>query len=360
VSLKSVLVVLAVAAGIWLLYRLEHVAFLLVLTTFFAYVVAPLVRLAERPIRLSGTERHLPRALAVAIVYLFIVGVAGTGTVLLLPRVTQQIGEAAAQAPAYAESLRAREQRWARYYDRMKVPIEVRKGIDRSLVATGDGAAAYARRAVVTLAASLSYVPWLVLIPILAFFLLKDAHTFRRAALTMLPHRFRLRGRRLFDELNTTLASYVRGQLVSCALVGAMCGIAFAVLGVPYPALLGSLAGVLEFVPLVGPFVCAVVATIVAALGAPMLALWVVGFLAALRLVQDYIIYPRLVGRGLHLHPLAVIVAVLAGLELGGVAGMFLAVPVAAAGSVVYRHWNDWRADDRAGRDPVLRVAVME
>jgi predicted PurR-regulated permease PerM len=357
VVLHIILAVIGVAVGIWMLYRLQRVAFLLVLTTFFAYLVAPLVRIAEGPLVISGAARRLPRGLAIGVVYLSMLAASAAGTAMLLPRVTQQISDAAAEAPAYAESVRAWEQRWEGYYDRTNVPKAVRKGVHRSVVATGDAAAEYARGTAITLAGLLSYLPWLVLIPILAFFLLKDAHLFRRLALTMLPHRLRLRGRHLFDELNTTLAMYVRGQLVSCVLVGVMCGVAFAVLGVPYPTLLGILAGVLEFIPLVGPFVFAVVASIVAALSAPVLAVWVVGFLAGLRVVQDYGIYPRLVGRGLHLHPLAVIVAVLAGLELDGIAGMFLAVPVVAVGSVVYRHWSEWRTGDDTGDEAVLRVA---
>ena len=360
VVLQVILAVAAVAVGIWMLYRVQRVVFLLILTTFFAYLVAPLVRIAERPLVISGVARRLPRGLAVAVVYLSMLAVSAAGTAMLLPTVTQQISDAAAEAPAYAESVRAWEQRWAGYYDRMNVPKEVREGIHRSVVATSDAAADYARGSLMTIAGSLSYMPWLVLSPSLAFFLLKDAHLFRRLAITMLPHRLRLRSRHLFDELNTTLAMYVRGQLVSCVLVGVMCGVAFAVLGVPYPTLLGILAGVLEFIPLVGPFVYAVVASIVAALSAPVLAAWVVGFLAALRMVQDYVIYPRLVGRGLHLHPLAVIVVVLAGLELNGVAGMFLAVPVVAIGSVVYRHWSDWRTGAGIDDDAVLRVAVKE
>ena len=102
------------------------------------------------------------------------------------------------------------------------------------------------------------------------------------------------------------------------------------------------LAGVLEFIPLVGPLTMAVIAAAVAALHAPMLAVWATGFLAALRVVEDYVVYPRLVGRGLRLHPLAVILAVLAGLELGGVAGIFLAIPVVAALSVAWRHGLGW------------------
>jgi predicted PurR-regulated permease PerM len=111
--------------------------------------------------------------------------------------------------------------------------------------------------------------------------------------------------------------------------------------------LLGVLAGVLEFIPLVGPFLLATIAAIVGALHAPSLALWAVGFLGVVRLVEDYVIYPRLIRRGIQLPPLAVIVAILIGAELFGVAGMFLAVPAAAVGSVAFRHWLEWRGTER-------------
>jgi predicted PurR-regulated permease PerM len=86
----------------------------------------------------------------------------------------------------------------------------------------------------------------------------------------------------------------------------------------------------------------------VGALHAPMLAVSAVAFLAVLRILEDYVVYPRLMRRGVQLHPLAVILGILAGAELDGVAGMFLAVPVTAIGSVLFRHWIGWRSDDAA------------
>jgi predicted PurR-regulated permease PerM len=79
-------------------------------------------------------------------------------------------------------------------------------------------------------------------------------------------------------------------------------------------------------------------------LHAPVLVLWTVGFLGVFRVIEDYVIYPRLIRRGIPLHPLTVILAVLAGAELDGVAGMFLAVPVVGILSVVYRHSVEWRS----------------
>jgi predicted PurR-regulated permease PerM len=186
-----------------------------------------------------------------------------------------------------------------------------------------------------------------VLIPILAFFLLKDVVAIRRIIVVALPHRLRLRGHRLFEDMNATLAAYIRAQLLACVLVGSLCGVGFAALGLPYSVLLGVLAGVLEFIPLVGPLLLAVIAATVGALHAPMLAVWTVAFLAVLRIVEDYVVYPRLMRSGVRLHPLAVIVAVLAGAELDGVAGMFLAVPVVAIASVVCRHLVEWRGGEQ-------------
>jgi predicted PurR-regulated permease PerM len=350
VALQILLIVVAVASGIWALYRLERVVLVLILATFFAYVIAPLVQLAERPIRIAGRPRRLSRGPAIGVVYLLLAGGACAGAAILLPSATRQLDDAVARAPMYAQSVRAWEHGWSRYYERLGIPLELRQGINRSVQGAGDAAIDYARGALVALVGVLSNVPWLVLVPVLAFFLLKDAANLRRTILTTLPYRIRLRSHRLFEELNETLTAYIRAQLLACMLVGSMCGIGFAVLGVRYPLLLGVLAGALEFIPLIGPLVVAVVAVVIAALQAPMLAFWAAMFLVVLRVVEDYVIYPRLIGRGIHLHPLVIIIAVLAGAELDGVTGIFMAVPVVAVVSVAARHWLGWHSRDAASQ----------
>jgi len=339
---RFTLVLVAAAASALLLYGLGRVVLVLVMAMFFAYLIAPLVAAAERPLRAAGTPRRLSRGVAIGLVYVAISGVTWAGSALLLPTVSEQVSEAVSQAPGYAESLRTWQRGWSRSYERLKLPAEVRRRIDESLLDAGDRVEGRVRESVVAGVGLVSYLPWLVLIPVLAFFLLKDAESLRQAALNALPQRFRGRGYRLFEELNITLAAYIRAQLLACVLVGTVCGMGFAALGLPYAVLLGVFAGVLEFVPLVGPLLAAVIAGVVAALHAPMLALWSTGFLAIIRVIEDYVVYPRLMGRGIRLHPLAVILAVLAGLELGGVAGIFLAIPVVAALSVAWRHGLEW------------------
>jgi hypothetical protein len=84
------------------------------------------------------------------------------------------------QAPVYAESGRAWVQGWSRYYERLRLPVEVRQAIDRPALQVGDGAVDYARGALFALVGIVSYLPWVILVPILVFFLLKDADRLRR------------------------------------------------------------------------------------------------------------------------------------------------------------------------------------
>jgi predicted PurR-regulated permease PerM len=191
------------------------------------------------------------------------------------------------------------------------------------------------------------------LIPILSFFLLKDAQTLTHAIVGLLPERWQSHAPALLDRMDTALAAYIRAQLVACLIVGAIVGVGFAVLRVPFAALLGVAAGIAEFVPLVGPLVIALVSAVIAAFHAPIDVLWVLLFLGVLRVLEDYVIYPRLVGSTVHMHPLGVILAVLAGGELGGVVGVLLSVPTLAIGSAVYRYVDESSRPDGLAADRV-------
>jgi predicted PurR-regulated permease PerM len=355
--LRDLLIVAAVGAGIWVADRLGRIVIVLVLALFFAYVIAPLVELLHRPVTIKGRSGRLPRGLAIAVIYLALAGGLVAAAAAIWPSAAAQIDRAIASAPSYTESFRVWERGWTRYYERLRIPVELRHSIDESVLGAGDAAVAYARGSLLVLLGALSDLPWLVLVPVLAFLMLKDAATIRRTILVALPHRVQLRGHRLFEELNATLAAYVRAQLIACVVVGTLSGIGFAALGNPYAVLLGVLAAVMEFIPLIGPLVVAVLAVVIAALQDQALALWTVAFLVVLRVVEDYVIYPRLIGRDIHLHPLVVILAVLAGVELDGIAGIFIAVPVVALVTVAGRHWLEWRGRD-AETEPIEPAAA--
>jgi predicted PurR-regulated permease PerM len=329
--------------ALWVIDTVMGILLVVVLAIFFAYLIAPLVEVVRRPFLARG--RTMPHWLAIAAVYLAIFGALGAGAWVLVPRIGTQMAEIAKNAPQYMTNAKERADRLNRIYEDLNLPPSVRKAANDAATRTINDAGAYITGQGFESAVSLlGYLPWLVLVPILAFFFLKDADSFRRSALMMLPQgRIRWRGDEFFQDINSTLAAYIRAQLIACLLIGSVCTAAFAVIGVRYALVLGVVAGLLEFIPLLGPLVVAVVAGTVAGFDSATKAFAVLFFLGALRIAQDYFLYPRIIGSGIHLHPLAVILAILAGHEVAGVAGIFLAIPVIAVLTVTYRHWLEHR-----------------
>ena len=339
--LRVILTLLAVAAAMWIFYALRGVILLLVLAVFFAYLLAPLVEFACRPLAVRGRVYVMPRALAIGVVYLLIIGALALAAALLLPQLDTQITQFAQEAPSYLDLARSRALGWTTSYEEYRLPATVRDAINKNATRAVEIAGTYVTEGVGNvLIQLLGFLPWLMLIPILAFFLLKDSASFRAIALQTLPQgRWRWRGRELLQDINTTLAVYIRAQLIACLLIGTACTIGFSLMGVRYALVLGIVSGLFEFIPLLGPLVVAVIATLIASVYSMKQALGVVVFLGILRIVHDYIVYPRIIGHGLPLHPFAVIVAVLCGAALASVPGIFLAIPTVAILSVGYRHW---------------------
>ena len=360
VVLRIVVLLLAVAALLWVIYKLTAVLLLLVLSIFFAYLVAPLVDIVEKPVKLGGRTMRMPRGVAIGVVYLFLFAVVGAGIYFLAPQLAAQFPEFKQQATGYYKSIASTSDRINQYFTQHRMPAGVVKAVNDSvlgLIAKGGEVASLALEHAL---GWIIFLPWLVLIPILSFFLLKDADSFRRSALAMLPRgRLRWRGDEFFQDINSTLAAYIRAQLTACVVIGAICSVGFALIGFPSPLVLGVLAGMLEFVPLVGPLCVAVLLALLALLQSGLgMAFVVLLFLGVLRMVQDYLIYPRIIGHGIHLHPLAVILAILAGAEIAGVAGIFLAIPAIAILTVTYRHWLEHRGSETIAE--VIEEAVVE
>jgi len=348
VVLRVIFVVILVLAILWIIAKITGIILLLVLSIFFAYLVSPLVEFLKRPRTVGNRTIAIPKAAAIGLAYVIILVGIVFAILVVLPSLSNQFPGFVDQAKSYWSSLAQRTQQIIEYSRLRRLPgpvvNEVNKAVPLIVEKIGSTVTEFATAAV----GYVVYLPWLVLIPILAFFLLKDAESFRRSALLMLPRgRWRWRGDEFFQDINSTLAAYIRAQLTACLFIGVICALGFTLLGLPGSLVMGVLAGCFEFIPLVGPVTIAALAALLALFHAgPFNAFLVLLFLGVLRIVQDYAIYPRLIGQGIHLHPLAVIFAILAGEKLAGVAGIFLAIPVVAILTVSYRHWMEHRGSE--------------
>ncbi len=319
---------------------LKFLLLIIIFAIFFAYLIVPLVSIIQRPFAVRNRASWMPRPLAIGIVYLVLFAGIYGAVAYIAPRVGEQISQFAQQLPTYSNQLRARFDDLNRRYERTAIPPAVRESIEKNLTALSDTIGETTTNALGAIAlGAFTFLPAVILIPILGFFLLKDAEIFKLAAVRAFP-RGQLRGRaELFlQDLNKTLRAYIRAQIISCALIGVVCTIGFYIIGVPFALLLGLTAMIFEFIPLAGPLTVGILATVIASFTSGSQALEVFIFLLILRMLQDYVFYPRIIREGIHLHPLAIILAVLAGGEIGGVIGIFLAIPVVAVSTVAYRH----------------------
>lgn len=339
VTVFLVAILLASIIG-YAVYALRSLIFLLIISIFFAYLVNPLVRLIRRPFKDRHLEKFMPRPLAIVIAYLLVFTVLGLAVSYLAPRLFEQAKQFAAAVPTYADTIKAKVTEINSRYENYQIPAQVQEQINEKipqlLSDLGTKVTEVAGGLLLNIA---SISPWFILAPILSFFFLKDVNMFRLSLVRHFPSgRWRARAEKFLEDVNDTLAAYTRAQLVSCFLIGSVSTLAFYLLGVNYALLLGILAGVLEFIPLIGPLIVIITATSISAFSSGWQAVYVLIFLVSLRLIHDYVTYPRIVREGIHLHPLAIIVSILAGEQLAGIPGVFLAIPVVAILTVTYRN----------------------
>ncbi len=365
ITWQATLTVATAGALLWVLYTLRTVLLLLSFTVLFCYLVLPLVEILNgsgwgRP----GRRLKLPRSLAILIVYIGLALAAFLTIERIVPVLADQISAFVENLPAYARKFDQTIKLLATLPMRYRLPLAWRASLTDLINGTPLRALEWLQALAAHLVELTFYLPWLILIPVIAFFLIKDGPGFHARLIASFPERdarFRLAG--LLRDVSQTLAAYIRAQVIACLVVGLVEGAGFWMLGLSYPLVLALAAGLLEFIPVLGPFVVFIVATGVAGFTSWQTAVVVAIFLIVFRLVQDYVIYPRLISEGMELHPVLVILAVVCGAELGGAIGVFLAVPVAALLLVGGRHWRgltpepepDRRLNQENGRDEVTQ-----
>ena len=322
--------ILVFVAAIGLGYALRQVLFLVALSLFFAYLLFPLVRLVQRWVIHS-------RPLAIAVVYLVVLAVLGGAGIAVGPRLVTEVQGLAQKLPETSRRIQNGE---------IVVGFLARGGwesqqireIDRLVQSHMGEIVGYAQEATTSVLKWFAGAWVIVLIPVLAFFILKDVEGFTSTAIWRLGHE----GRRrvwwgIAEDLHLLLGQYVRALLLLALITFVVWSAAFLAAGVPYALVLAGIGGALEAIPVVGPLTAGVVAIgvcLFAGYDHP----WLLAvFILVWRAIQTFATTPLVMARGIDIHPALVIVGVLAGGEIAGVAGMFLSVPVIAAGRIVSR-----------------------
>jgi len=325
-------------------YKIRETLAVFMIAVLFAYMLMPLVEMVER-----FTPKQVSTTLALAIVYLVLVGIIIGLSVTVGSRLVEEINTLAGRLPELVTS--------GSLIDRIPLPAwlepvraSIVQFIRTQFQGEGRGALAYAGAFGGRVLSGTKYILYIVLIPILAFFFLKDGREMRESIVDGLVERSR---RPVLDsileDINRLLGQYIRA-LALLSLTSFIAHSAFlAITGARYAVLFGVIAALGEFIPVIGPATAGITILLVSTLsgyshGAIFVIFWIV-----YRMVQDYVLAPHLMSKGVNLNPLLVLFGVLAGEQIAGVAGMFFSVPMLATLRVIFVRLKRTRTIETVG-----------
>jgi predicted PurR-regulated permease PerM len=269
-------------------------------------------------------ERRVPRGAGLAIHYLALVGVVAFLLWLVVPRAVTQVGDAlGGSVPTSTKELNRATK------NSTGIKHTILRAVQKRLQRLPTASSAVHASLSVTRAAFEVLIAIFFTFAVAAYWIFERDRT-RRVVLSMIARERRRTVRDTWDLIDAKLGAFVRGELVLIAFVGTVLSLAFWAIGVPFWLLLGIFAGIVEIVPVIGPLVAGAVAVAVGLTASWQVALGAGLAVLGVRLLEDYIVVPRVLGHAVGISPLVVLVSVTTiGLLLGGVY-VLLAVPIAA------------------------------
>ncbi|HLK68960.1 MAG TPA: AI-2E family transporter [Bryobacteraceae bacterium] len=341
-----------VVATMYLVFLVRQTLFIFILALLFAYLLSPLVNLIDRFLPTTRSRRW-----ALVLAYLIFIGIAVFVGIQIGSRVVDQAQKLTRDLPPKVIT-------WVKTPGSSETLNEVKEKlmeqVETSLGAWSTNILSALPQAGIKFLNAASNLIFLVIIPILSFFFLKDGSTIREHMLDMVDPGPR---RALLDDVladtHLLLAHYMRAQALMSLSALTCYAIFFAIVGVPYGVLLAVIASLLEIVPMIGPLTASILIVLISLVaGSHVLAVLI--FLVAYRLAADYVLSPHLMGHGVQLHPLLVLFGVFAGAEVAGVAGTLLSVPVLAMVRIVYLRIRKARLTPRVTprKNPGPTVAI--
>jgi predicted PurR-regulated permease PerM len=313
--------------------RIRSVTIILIGAVFFTYVIYPAVR---------RLQTRMPMGAAIAVVYAVLALLIFFGAAFVVPALTSDAQSLVHAYPTIVHNAESTLNDPGNPIVR-RLPENVRAYLGDlparlSLLAERYAGEA-ASRALTILLSTFAVLATVVVIPVLSIYLLFEAPELMRAAMSAIPPGARPKTAAILHDLDKVLGGFIRGQFLVGATIGTLITIVLLIFKVKYGVLIGVAAGLLDIIPYVGAIVAFVPATLIALFNDG----WQHALIIALLFVvifqiEGHFVAPRIVSESVGLSPLLVIVAILIGGELGGIGGMFLAVPVAGLFKVIAQH----------------------
>jgi putative permease len=332
--IKAALFILVVLAATWILPHSGMVLTPLILAALLSILLDPLVVMLE--------GRGLNRTAAVTLVMVIIILLVIWLMIFLAPRISHEVKTISqlVKNETPATLLFKMKTLLNKYLPMLKNP-----GITNQIMSRIEKFVySILNRSIQLIPSILPMAISLFLIPFMTFFLLKDGRRLKKSFIQTLPNRYFEMSINLIHKIDGQLSSYIRGQMLVSLCIGILSITVLAILGVPYFLIIGTVAGVANMIPYFGPIVGAVPAIILNVIdkGSLSAALVVILAFIAIRLIDDTLVSPNILGRSLEIHPMLVIIVIFIGGEMFGVMGLLLCIPVTGIIKVTIQEliWN--------------------
>lgn len=311
-----------------LLYFIRDTILVFALAVFFAYMLWPVVGLVEKII----PQR---RNWALAVVYVALIGVLVLIGFELIPPIFSEATSLGARLPKLLSGNRLATIPLPSWLE--PVRTQVITFVNEEATGIGAKVVPFLQQVGAHVLTGLSAVLPMILIPILAFFFIKDGEQIHKNLLGAVDDGHdRSILELILEDVHSLLKNYIRALVFMAITSFAAWSIFLSAMRYPYELLLAGLAGMLEFIPVIGPAAAGIVILIVCgALGGGSL-IWILVFWGIYRVFADYVLSPYLMSSGVEIHPLLVLFGVLAGESLAGIPGMFFSIPAIAIVRVIY------------------------
>jgi predicted PurR-regulated permease PerM len=362
--IRLTIIVIAVLLGVYFLQQLLPVLFLLLIAVMLATAIEPLVNRLRRGI--------FNRAAGILVVYTGLFLIIAALAWLTIPVIVAQVSEVGRQMPNISRDIHTMAQQSGNSFAKSQLDT-IGNAIDQVFVAppppstNPDETAQQVQQTTTTVLSVAEGVFSVLAIFVIAFYWLTERTLIKRWFLSLLPADRGNRVRRVWDDIEVKVGGWVRGQLTLMLLVGAVSAVGYFTIGLKYWPVLAVIIFICEAIPLVGPYIGTAPAVLVAFTqtgneGLPGLlgmgdfgpvprALAVIVFAILLQAVEGNVLVPRVMRNSVGISPLTVMVSLLVGATLGGLAGALLAVPMAGALQVIVADMRAAAVSDAALTD---------
>jgi predicted PurR-regulated permease PerM len=329
---------------LFIIYRLAGVLFPFIIGGALAYILFPIVKVLEGVMPWQERRPTLSRIITIAIVIVVALGIMAGSLALIIPQIVNEATEFIADLPGFFQAARATIEQLNQEYTE-RIPEGIKQNVEEGLANAANILLGSVQDAFLRVAGfitnSFSLVIGLSIIPIFLFYLLKDQQTLSDGIYAPLPSTIRPHLRNVASIINQVIGSYIRGQLLLGVVVGMLVALGLFLLGVPFPLLLGIVAGLTELVPIIGPWIGGAVGVLVTLATAPEKVIWVILLYLGIQVLENSFLVPRIQGNALNLHPIAVMVVIVIGSHLFGLWGVIIGPLLAAVAKGVIKYFVD-------------------